>query len=405
VNVELINVKEDMTTSYDHDYLPWTDTAFVADPYPWYARLQADHPVYRLDENTYVVSRYADIMKYLRLPSMQTANAAWVGRDPWDAWKHTALLIEPPDHTRMRRATNRWFTPKMVKDWSETTRQHTDAAINNLRADGIIDAHLELGILPAHATMCRVLGLPADDLEPLSNAMTAAMVAIGFVHTEEQLEEAERGFAYITARVRRLLADKRDNPGDGLADALLAAQDRGEMTEEEVVETVSIFYAQGSPNSAYLIDSGLALFAERPDLLDTYRARPDIRAAFINELVRLNPVELSVTRFTTEDLDIEGTHVPAGSKVQFMIAAANRDPAVFEHADEFDFQRPIEASQNLSFGSGVHSCAGQVIARAETETVLTRIAEKFNTVEVVGEPKVGHTERFRTYDKLLMRLA
>ncbi|WUR86642.1 cytochrome P450 [Streptomyces phaeochromogenes] len=132
--------------------------------------------------------------------------------------------------------------------------------------------------------------------------------------------------------------------------------------------------------------------------------RPEIRDAFINELARLNPVELIITRFPNEDIEIQGVQIPAGSCIKYPIGAANRDPAVFENPDEFDYNRPPDASRNLTFGLGTHACAGQLLARAETSVILGLVAERYSSLELVGEPSEVRTDRLVAFDKLPVRL-
>ena len=101
---------------------------------------------------------------------------------------------------------------------------------------------------------------------------------------------------------------------------------------------------------------------------------------------------------------IQGVHIPAGSCIKYPIGAANRDPAVFENPDEFDYNRPPEASRNLTFGLGTHACAGQLLARAETSVILGLVAERYSSVELAGDPLEVRTDRLVAFDKLPVRL-
>ncbi|MDX3638051.1 cytochrome P450 [Streptomyces sp. MB09-02B] len=116
-------------------------------------------------------------------------------------------------------------------------------------------------------------------------------------------------------------------------------------------------------------------------------------------------MELIITRFPNEDIEIQGVPIPAGSCVKYPIGAANRDPAVFENPDEFDYHRPPDASRNLTFGLGTHACAGQLLARAETATILGLVAERYSSVELAGEPSEVRTDRLVAFDKLPVRLS
>jgi cytochrome P450 len=213
-------------------------------------------------------------------------------------------------------------------------------------------------------------------------------------------EKSVAGLEYMFGTTEALLGAKAANPGTGLADELLAAHMNGEITWREVLENVVLFYMSGAPNPAYLIGAGLEEFARHPEVMRDFRDRPEVRERIINEIARLHPVELIITRFPTEDLEIAGVTIPADSCVKFPIGAANRDPAVFANPHEFDYTRPVEASRNLTFGLGTHSCAGQLIARAETEVILGMVAERFDTVTIAEEPEEVRTDRLVAYKTL-----
>ena len=202
-----------------------------------------------------------------------------------------------------------------------------------------------------------------------------------------------------------MLADAGSVDDSGMARALLAACDAGELTAQQSLATMTVFYGLGHMDVGYLVAAGLDQFAQRPEVFQAYKQHPELRAAIINEIVRFDPPELSVVRYPTEDIEIRGVRIQAGTPIRFMIGAANRDPDVFHEPDAFDYTRSPEESRNLSFGLGTHSCAGQVISRAEAEAVFTEVARRFDHIERAGEPVRANHDFARFYWSLPLRLS
>lgn len=390
------------------ELFPWNDTAFQENPYPYYAHAREIAPVHRAGERTYVLTRYDDVMSYVKAPVMSIREPEWAragNTSPFsDAFANTVLGMDPPEHAKGRRLFSRWFTPKLIKQWIEYTREALTQILGGYTPGDRIDGHFDLGAQPTHSTMARILDLPPGEVEPLFWALWDAMLIQATNPPPGTLEKAVAGLDYLFTRTGALLQEKVANPGNGLADELIAAHQRGEITWRQVLENVVNFYMSGAPNPAYLIGSAIEVFADSPDVMREYRDRPEIREKVVNEVARLNPVELLITRFPTEDIEIRGVAIPRGSEIKFPIGAANRDPEVFPNPDEFDYNRPAEASRNLTFGLGTHSCAGQFIARAETEAILAMVAERFSSVKILEDPVRVRTDRLVAYQTLPVAL-
>lgn len=380
-----------------HDILPWSHPDFRRNPYPWYARLQRDYPLYQENEQTYIISRYEDYIKYVKHPAMSMVEPDWVKPHNWHVFLDTILFYDPPKHTTTRRHTNKWFTPKLVAEWVKHTISVTEEALNQIEPDGYIEAHHHICVVPTHITMCRVLGVIEDEIE-LATLNSLKIVGMQTpAATQADKDRARDGFEWLFAKCKAMINEKRENPGNGLLDAMLTLEASGDMTYNEVLQTLVLFYFSGAPNPAYLLASILEHFAREPHLFELYRENPEVRQAMINEFIRLNPPEQSFTRYPTEDIEIRGITIPAGSCIRFMTAAANRDETVFKRPNQFDHTRPQEASQHVSFGVGVHACAGQVISRAEVQASLDVIAQRFKRIELAEEPVTMNDDRIRNY--------
>lgn len=383
---------------------PIHNPEFIQHPYPWYDKLRELAPVYIMDDGSYLISSYEDTVKYLKHPIMSAVEPESIAsKNPWYALFNTMLYSDPPLHTERRRHVNKWFTPKLVRDWVQTTAKITNQKLDALQEGEIIDAYEEIAVESTHITICHLLELPEDEIYEVTRHWFNATLALRAHPEPWQIEVAEEGFKYLRQRVDKLLADKMDNPGNGLADELLAKYKSGEMTYDEVAETVLILYASGGHNPGFMIATGIETFARHPELFQEYKNNPAIRKNFVNELIRMNPPELIMSRYPTEEIEIRGFKISPQSQVKFLLGGANYDPAFFENPYVFDVNRPPENSMNLSFGIGAHSCAGQVLSRAECETVFTIIAERFSSIELVREPVVHHTERVRSFTNLPVR--
>lgn len=384
------------------EYLPWKDPELRVDPYPFYARAQAEAPVSRDEDGTYVLTKFEDLMHYGRLPSVIIAPE-WEKAGAWRVLKDMALGHDEPDHTRLRRLTSKWLTPKRIQDWVKITAAVTDEILDRVGADGLVDGS-DIAVEATHITVCRLLQVPEDDIESVRREMRKAMPVLSAVPDASDFEACEEAHEYMRARTAFLIEHKRAHPGDGLLDHLLALQDSGEMTEAEAFATTLFFYFVGHMDASYLISSGLQLFTRRPDIFDAFRAEPDVRQAIVTELVRFDAPEPVITRMTTEDLVIRGVHVPAGSVLRLVMGAANHDPDVFDNPHEFDFRRPPEQSRNLTFSFGSHSCQGRLLAEAEVRVVWERIAARYSRIELAAPPVIKNTDASRHYYSLPLRL-
>ena len=388
-------------TSAQDDYLPWNDPEFIENPFPWFDRLRKEHPIYQTNDGTYVLTRYEDITKFCRLPVMRISNPEDTSFG--DGFIHTVLGKEPPEHTNLRGLTNKWFTPELCRNWAEAGVEVINRVLDEYQEGEIIDAHHDLGMIPAHAAICKAMQLPADEPEPAIAAMLDVMRAIRAAPSQEEEELSLRAFEYMGSRIREMIKIKQEHPGDGMSDMFLEILSKGEMNEEEVVQNISLFWASGAHNPSYMIASGLEFFANHPEVYEMYREQPGKRNGIRNEILRLFPAELSFIRYPAEDIEILGTLVPKNSKVRFMTNSANRDPEVFPDPHEFNPDRPPN-QRHVTFGIGIHGCAGQMISRAEEEHFFDTIAARVSRMEMAGESTFDATDRSRAYITQSMRL-
>ncbi|MEU6260297.1 cytochrome P450 [Streptomyces sp. NPDC047043] len=384
------------------DLLPFRDPDYRANPVPYYARLRREAPVHRHPVGVYVVSRYADVAKLIRNPTLSVRRLDFGVADPLH---HTVLGQDAPDHTRLRRITNRWFTPKAVEDWAEVMQASVDAVLDEVAAgDGTLDAVDDLALRSTFRTICHIFGVEPTEMLEIQQATYDIGLSLGPGSDEEDRRVTSEAFEWYEEHIRGLIAHKRAHPGDGLIDHFLAEQEAGNMTEKEVVFSVLLFFAVGHLDIKHLIVQGIRQLAEHPEYIGIYRDHPEARPGFINEVLRIESPEQMVSRLTTQDTVIGDTTVPAGEVLVLLIGSANRDPEAFPDPDRFDHTRPLDAGRHLAFGSGQHGCAGQVLARAQADVALTTLVNRFGSIELAGEPAFAHTEFLRSITRLPIRL-
>jgi hypothetical protein len=374
------------------DLLPFDDAAYQSDPYPYYDTVRALTPVYGSPLGVHVVTRYRDVVRLLR---DRRLSARQLDFGVASIFHDSVLGQDSPDHTRLRRISSQWFTPELIRRWSAEMRRQVAVALDKAERDGGLDVVEDLAFPATFATMAHILGVGTHEAAECRRRVLDIGRALRPSASDGDVAGAEQAFGWYVGYIRELIADKRRHPGDGMLDAFLAAEADGRMSQAEVLATTTLFYAVGHLDNSFLIENGIRILAGEPKARERFVADPDSRPAMIGEILRYDTPEQFVTRYVTEDIDVDGHVVPGGGIVLLMIGAANRDPDEFPEPGVWNPERADVARRHVAFGGGQHGCAGQVLARAQGDIAISELFRRFPEARISGEVVWNHTEFIR----------
>jgi cytochrome P450 len=296
------------------------------------------------------------------------------------------LIMDPPDHTRVRKLVNKAFTPKRIAALrghiEEIVRELADAALAKGRFDLIHDIAEPL---PA-VVIAELLGVPPADhrqFREWSSALIAGIAAPSPAAREAGSAAARSLFGYLA----NTIAARRREPRDDLISAMIHAQEeRDALTDAELLATSNLLLLAGHETTTNLIGNGtLALLRDR----DQWRrlcADPGLLPSAVEELLRFDgPVQATV-RVALEDVAIDGHTIPQGALVLVNLGAANHDPAVFDRPDQLDIAR--DPNPHVAFGFGTHFCLGAPLARLEAELAFATLTRRFPGLTLVHDEPV-----------------
>lgn len=364
----------------------------IADPYPTYHFLRENHPVLHVpDSNTWILTRYQDILTTLRDkrlghiedPSLTEAQRAEVMKNPAVAGLAATMLVKnPPDHTRLRGLVVKAFDARGVERMRERIR-----AIAHELIDGFIGAgEGDLVRLFTHPlpviVICEMLGIPEADRQGfIEGTKISGRLIDPSPMTPEELEQANANFLHNNAYFGALCDERRRHPRDDLITALVEAEtEHGRLTQEELVSNIGLLFAAGHETTVNLMGNALLALYRNRDQLELLRSDLGRMPVAVEEFLRYDSSVQLTGRGTFEDVEIGGQLVPKGHQVIAVLAAGNRDPAVFERPDELDVRR--EKVKPLSFGGGIHLCLGAQLARTEADEALTALFERLPGLEL-----------------------
>ncbi|RNL60391.1 cytochrome P450 [Nocardioides marmoriginsengisoli] len=381
------------------------DHALQDDPYPTYARLRDEAPLYHNEEHDFwVMSRHADLHKAFRTDDT-FSNKMGVSLDP-SAWNESAYLVtsflgmDPPDQTRLRKLVSRGFTPKRVADLEprirEISDQYLDAAVARGSFDWIGDF---AGKFPMDV-ISEMLGVPVSDRDEVRTYADLLVVR------EDGLRDVPpAGFeaaGWLFGYYAELIADRKANPSDDLVSALINAEDEGQrMTDQELTAFLFLMVVAGNETTTKLLGNAVANISKHPEQRAAVFADASLVEPWIEETLRFEASSQLLARLTVKDFTVDGVTCPAGSKLMFNIGAANHDHEVFTDAESFDIRRDkAELAKHIAFGGGRHFCLGANLARLEAKIALERLVEKCSSIEVNGEPQRFYSANVRGYASL-----
>lgn len=382
------------------------DPDFYNDPYPAYAAIRAETPVFRWEDyGIWCFARFEDVNALLRdrrfgRQILHVATSEELGwsetpdhlRPFYDFESHSLLELEPPVHTRLRGLVNRSFLSRQV--------ERLRPVITSL-ANGLIDrfeGRREAELLNAFATpipvivICDLLGVPADMAQQLL-AWSHDMVAMYQARRDRAIEDrAVKATVAFSAFMRDYIAERRKQPKDDLLSELIKAEEQGaKLTEDELVTTAILLLNAGHEATVHALGNGIKCLLGQD-------IREGLDASCVEETLRYDPPLHLFTRYALEDLDYAGIHLRKGESVGLMLGAANRDPARFPDPDRFIPNR--DPNPQVAFGAGIHFCIGAPLARLELQIALPLLFRRLPRLALAGRPSFRNAYHFHGLEAL-----
>lgn len=378
-------------------FLPLRSAGALENPFAIYSLLRTVRPVMRMPiegwdgPGVWFLTRYEDVSFVLRDPRFSADRVrAPLIRENLDRLpafiQQTAegvrsmLTMDPPDHTRLRKLVNKAFTPRRIAELRSRVERIVDELLEPVTSRGRMDVMDAVAApLPA-IVIAELLGVPAEDHRKFKEWASEIVAGVGRGAMDARAATApavQKLFAYLAETI----AARRREPRDDLISAMVLAQEeRDALTDSELLATSNLILIAGHETTTNLIGNGLLALLREPDELERLRRDPALFPTAIEELLRFDGPVQATLRVTTEDVEIGGHEIEAGSLVLVGIGAANHDPAVFAEPERLDVGR--DPNPHVAFGFGAHFCLGAQLARLEGEVALRALVERFPTMEL-----------------------
>jgi cytochrome P450 len=368
------------------------DPRFKANPYPVYARLRTEAPVFRTRPAfwlpaIWVITRYDDVVRILKDPRF---SKDYIQKYPWippsiRAMFRNLLTIDPPDHTRLRSLVQKAFTPRLIEGLRDRIQGICDDLLDRAGGGDRIEL-IEAYALPLPLTVISdLLGVPVQDRHRFGPWTRQAAVA-GTSASLGEFLRALPAIASLSRYIRGLVTQRRATPQDDLITALVRAEESGDrLTEDEIVSMVSLLLLAGYETTVHLIATGALILMQHPEQRMRMRETPELRVSAIDEILRYaSPVEFATPRITLENVTIGSVTIPRGELVGVSLGSANHDESQFPDPETFDVAR--EPNKHVAFGMGSHFCLGAALARLEGEIALTTLFRRFPGLHLAVPP-------------------
>lgn len=361
----------------------WTDEA-LSDPYPVYAQLREIGPIVWMETyDAFVITHFEPARAALRAWSTFASGNGVFMNDPTNEALAGRLMLctDGERHTRLRRVVAAPLTPKALED----VRSHIDieaaALVQRLVDAGRFDAATDLAEYLPVEIVSSLVGVPEAGRERLIEWATAAFNASGPLN--ERCLASLPMVSEMTEFIEQQCVPGQLRPG-GWADRVWRAADAGQLEPYEPPSLMNDYMAPALDTTINGTTNLVWLLAHHPDQWDLLRSDPTLIPNAIEEALRLESPIQSFSRSTTEDTDVAGVDVPAGSRVLILFGAANRDPLAFESPDTFDIARS-NANSHLALGHGRHACPGGHVARLEIRALMSELVQRVEQLRVVEE--------------------
>ncbi len=365
-----------------------------ADPYPVYSRLRKVGDTVAGPDDSLIVTGYRDCSALLREPRLRKNPGRLLTVSGFPEWEQrpalrmmfrSMLMLNPPEHTRLRGLVSRVFTARRVAELRPAVEAIADRLCDQL--DETVDFIDAIAFPFPVAVIGELLGVPPEDRRRFRGLVNDWSMVLEIVNPPA-VDRADEAATQIMAYFLELARRRREDPRDDLISALVSASDGDEhaLTDEELVNTAALILAAGFETTTGLLANGLVALLRHPAQAERLCREPELAKPAVQELLRYDaPVQMIYGRTAVDDIVVGELSLCAGQRVITVLGAANRDPGMFTSPAELILDRHEGAM--LSFGAGIHHCLGAALARLEGQVMLPKLLRRFPGLQLAGEPR------------------
>lgn len=294
------------------------------------------------------------------------------------------LSAEGDVHLRLRRLVAPAFSPRQADRLRPFMREVINGLVDTVAASGKADFAVDICEPYPIPIICELLGAPKSDWQ-LFSRWANDILEVFSLDMASKLDLIMRAQDELDAYTRELIAQRRSKPADDLLTDLIAAEEAGDkLTNDELVMMVNAVIVGGTDTTRNQLGCAMGLFAEHPEQWALLAERPELAQRAVEETMRYFGAVRGTARFASVDIEYRDVLFPAGTFVSVGLAEANRDGDVFREPQVFDITAQKSDQPQLTFGSGIHYCLGQALARAELQEALPLLAQRMPNVRLDG---------------------
>jgi len=373
----------------------------IDNPYHVYHQLRTYDPVFSmksptgfLSENIWILTRYDDISNVLVNKKFGRGNKFGKIKEDSKYYaklnsltqmrQHWVTFLDPPDHTRIRNFINKAFSPKMTSNLQPNIVSISNYLMDKFDSEKGVEFISEFSYPLTAITLAELLGIPKEDRDIIDKWAMEIVRTLDVVTNQfssEDLKNIYKSAEEIKDYFRKIVEEKLKNPKNDLISKLLTVKDKDDqLTKEEVIATLVLMTMDAHEAPKNLIANGLYALLKNPEQLSKLKNNPELIENAVEEILRYDSPAQFTGRRANEDEILGGKEIKKGIQIICMIGAGHRDPEKFDNPDELDIERKDVLP--LSFGGGIHYCAGAGLARLEAQIGINLLLERFPNIQL-----------------------
>ena len=391
-------------------YNPPSD--FINNVYKYYNLLREKSPIHKNSDGSYILTRYKDLVGVYRnfkvwSSDKRTEFGAKFGSSPlFEHHTTSVVFVDPPDHTRIRKIFQQAFTPKSILSLERNINKLVDSYLVMMHEKKKFDFVSDFSFRLPVDVVCSVLGVPSEDRHLIRDWAHKILGALEPKLTNKQLDEGSSAVInfkqYLKDQIKFRKTHKHINKANEVLSLLIEAEGL-ELSETELLHQCIFMLNAGHETSTNMLSHGLNELINHKDQYKLLQKEPGRIDTAIDEILRFQPPIQINNRRCLEKTKLGDVVVPEGTSVHMIIAGANRDPLQFFKPETFDISR--SPNRHLSFGLGIHICAGINLARVEAKVAFQSLMSSFREINLLKKPKVANRIRFREIKEMQIEIS